>query len=184
MNENIDPRHFFAYNRDMMKNVKALWALRILLMGLCAFAVGFILYNSIQPAVESARQSSTAVEIVQQVVAVIAPESPIVTATGERYRRLHSVVRTLAHFSEYALLGALGGWCLRSYTDKKKWLGVPFGALIVLGTVDEWLQTFAEGRGAQVVDVLVDVTGGACGLGFALFSVWLVVKLVRARAKE
>ena len=25
MNENIDPRHFFAYNRDMMKNVNIDW---------------------------------------------------------------------------------------------------------------------------------------------------------------
>ena len=180
--EHIDRAEILAYNRSM--DIKVKWILRAILTALCAFMVGFILYNSLQTAEESAAQSSTVVEVVQQTVAVIAPQSPIATATGDAYDRLHSAVRTLAHFSEYALLGALGGWCLRSYTDKKKWLGVPFGALIVLGTVDEWLQTFAEGRGAQVVDVLVDVAGGACGLGFAVFSVWLVVKLVHARAKE
>ena len=113
---------FFAYNKSMEKNNrKLLWALRILLTAACAFAVGFILYNSIQTAVESAKQSSRAVEVVQQVVATVAPNSPIVTATGDAYDRLHAAVRTLAHFTEYALLGVLAGWCYRSYTDKKVW---------------------------------------------------------------
>ena len=160
---------------------KLLWAVRILLSVACAFAVGFILYNSIQTAVESAQQSSRAVEVVQQVVATVAPNSPIVTATGDAYDRLHAAVRTLAHFTEYALLGALAGWCYRSYTDKKVWLLVPGLATTLLAVVDECLQFTAEGRGAQFSDVLVDMLGSGLGLAFALLTVWLTVKLIEKR---
>ncbi len=166
----------------MEKNQKTLlWAVRILLSMACAFAVGIILYNSIQSAVESVRQSSRAVEVVQKVVATVAPNSPIVTATGEAYDRLHAVVRTLAHFSEYALLGALGAWCCRSYTDKKRWLFAPSVGVTLLAVMDECLQTMADGRGAQFVDVLVDICGGCVGIVFALFTIWAVGKLIQKR---
>ena len=160
---------------------KLLWAVRILLSVACAFAVGFILYNSIQTAVESAKQSSRAVEVVQKVVATVAPNSPIVTATGDAYDRLHAAVRTLAHFTEYALLGALAGWCYRSYTDKKVWLLAPSVGVALLAVVDECLQLTAEGRGSQLSDVAVDILGGSLGIVFALLSVWAVWKWMEKR---
>ena len=162
-------------------NRKLLWTLRILLSTACAFAVGFILYNSIQTAVESAKQSSRAVEVVQKVVATVAPNSPIVTATGDAYDRLHAAVRTLAHFTEYALLGALAGWCYRSYTDKKVWLLAPSVGVALLAVVDECLQLTAEGRGSQLSDVAVDILGGSLGIVFALLSVWAVWKWMEKR---
>lgn len=160
---------------------RLVWALRILLTAACAFAVGFILYNSIQTAVESAAQSSRVVEVVQQVVANVAPDSPIVTATGEDYDKLHAVVRNLAHFAEYGLLGVLSGWCYRSYTDKKLWLRVAGGGVALLAVIDECLQIFSDGRGAQFTDVLVDVLGGSMGLVFAVFTVRCVQRIVQKR---
>lgn len=183
--ENIDRNAFFAYNRRMEKtNEKLVWAVRILLSVACAFAVGFILYNSIQPAVESSKQSSRVVEMVQTVVSVFAPNSPIVTATGDAYVKLHGAVRTLAHFSEYALLGALGAWCYRSYTNKKVWVLVPSVGVVFMAVMDEWLQTFSAGRGAQFTDVLVDVLGGGVGIAFALFTVWCVGEIIRKRREH
>ena len=183
--ENIDPRAFFAYNRSMKKtNDSLLWALRILLTALCALAVGFIIYNSIQTGEESAKQSSTAVEVVQKVVATVAPESPIVTATGDAYDRLHAAVRSLAHFSEYALLGALACWCCLSYTKKKIWLISPFVGVVVLSVIDELLQSLTAGRGAQFIDVLLDVAGGSLGVAFALFTVWIGGKIVQKYRKK
>ena len=162
-------------------NGKLLWAVRILLSVACALAVGFILYNSIQTAVESAKQSERVVEVVQEVATAIAPNSAVATATGADYDKLHSVVRTLAHFSEYALLGVLAGWCYRSYTDKKIWLLLPTVGMAVLSVLDELLQTLSEGRGTQVTDMLVDTLGGGLGVAFALLTVWLAVKMIRKR---
>ena len=162
-------------------NGKLLWAVRILLSVACALVVGFILYNSIQTAVESAKQSERVVEVVQEVATAIAPNSAVATATGADYDKLHSVVRTLAHFSEYALLGVLAGWCYRSYTDKKIWLLLPTVGMAVLSVLDELLQTLSEGRGTQVTDMLVDTLGGGLGVAFALLTVWLAVKMIRKR---
>ena len=162
----------------------ALWTLRVLLTALCALAVGFIIYNSMQTATESVKQSSTAVEVVQKVVAVVAPNSPIVTATGDAYNRLHSAVRSLAHVSEYALLGVLAGWCYRAYTGKKIWLFAPFVGVTALSVIDECLQTFSAGRGAQFTDVLLDVSGGCLGIIIALFTVWIGIKIVQKYRKK
>ena len=182
-NEYIDHNAFFAYNRIMENtNGRLLWAVRILLSVACALAVGFILYNSIQTAVESAQQSSRVVEVVQEVASVVAPNSTVATATGEEYDKLHAVVRTLAHFSEYALLGALAGWCYRSYTNKSIWLLAPTVGVAVLAVVDECLQAFSEGRGSQVSDVFVDVFGGGVGIAFALFTIWWAWKIVQKRS--
>ena len=180
--ENIDRVPIFAYNRSMERRKgAALWTVRILLSVACAFAVGFILYNSIQPAVESAAQSSRVVALVQRMVAVIAPNSPIATATGAAYERLHAVVRTIAHFAEYAFLGALGTWCYRSYTDKKVWLAVPSGSVARLAGLDEFLQTLTAGRAGQFLDVVVDILGGSAGVMFALLTIWLGVKILKKR---
>ena len=164
--------------------IKKKWIGHAVLTALCAFAVGFILYNSLQPAQESAQQSSRIVAMVQRAVAVFAPNSSIVTATGEAYRRLHEVVRTLAHFAEYALLGALGGWCCLSYTSKCVFFAIPAAGTAVVAVADECLQHFTPGRSMQFIDILVDVGGGACGLAFALLSVWLVVKIIKRRKYE
>ena len=164
---------------------KLVWVVRILLSVACAFAVGFIFYNSMQTAAESTEQSGQVVEMVQQVVAVFTPNSSMVTATGAEYDKLHAIVRTLAHFSEFALLGALAGWCCRAYTSKKKWMLVPLGGVALVSVLDEWLQTAVEGRGAQFLDVLVDVAGGIAGIVFAILTVWLAVKLIqKGRAHE
>ena len=180
--ENIDPIRILAYNSTM--DIKVKWILRAVLTALCAVTVGFILYNSLQTAQESTEQSTTVVVMVQQAVAVIAPEAPIVTATGEDFDRLHSIVRSLAHFSEYTLLGARGGWCCLSYTLRRKFLVIPALGGAGLAVLDECLQMFTAGRGAQFTDILLDVFGGLCGLAFAVLSVWIVIKIMRRKRYE
>lgn len=182
--QNIDPSAILAYNRTMTKTTKTKgdWArivLRIVLPILCACLTGFIFSNSLKTGEESIQQSSTIVKAVQDVVAIFNPESAIVTATGEAYDRLHNVVRTLAHFAEFALLGGLYGWCLFSYTLKKKYLPIPLCALAVVPALDECLQLFSAGRGMELTDILIDLGGGFCGFAFAAFTVWWGVKLCR-----
>ncbi len=179
----IDRAVVFAYNKSMkIIHGKLVWAVRIFLSVACVLAVGFIFYNSMQDAAESAKQSSQAVEVVQQVIATVAPNSPIVTATGAEYDKLHAIVRMLAHFSEFVLLGALAGWCCRAYTDKNKWSFIPLCAVALVAVVDELLQITIEGRAAQFLDVLVDVSGGVVGIVFALLTVWLAVKWMQKRS--
>ena len=78
-------------------------------------------------------------------------------------------VRKMAHFSEYACMGALlfllwsqwirQGWVLRILVTV--WV-------LLSAAADEFHQYFVPGRYASVADVLLDTCGGVCGMGFCL----------------
>ncbi len=144
----------------------------------------FIFSNSLKSASQSIEQSSHTVQAVQDFVAVFDPDSPIVTATGEAYELLHEIVRTVAHFAEFALMGSLFGWCLLSYTTRKKRLLIPLGGVLIVPLIDECLQLFSDGRGMQGFDILLDIGGGVIGLAFAIATVWLGVWLHRRRVQK
>ena len=73
----------------------------------------------------------------------------------------HGLLRKLAHFSEFACLGAvltrimtlLDKHCLLA-------LGLGFGA----ACVDETIQMFVPDRGPAFTDVLIDTSGVLCGI--------------------
>lgn len=76
---------------------------------------------------------------------------------------LNFMVRKLAHFTEYAILTALGYWAWSS-TFKQ----VPLSALryalltsILFAISDEWHQSFEPGRTSLLTDVLIDSFGAS-----------------------
>ncbi len=175
-----------VYNTSMKKQTRTIWniCLRVATTLLCVGMLAWIFSNSLKTADVSSKQSDRAVRVVQDVVRVIAPNSPIVTATGEDYVRLHKIVRILAHFAEFALLGALLVWCWRTYTRKKVWFILPTALVFVVPVVDELLQSFTAGRAMELSDICVDVAGGICGALFALCVLWLAFAIVKKRAKR
>ena len=156
------------------------WTLRLFLTAACIGMLVFIFSNSLKTGEKSARQSSAMVDIVQEVASVVAPNSGIATATGADYDRLHTWVRVFAHFGEFAIFGALLFWCTLSYTWKKELLWVVLFGVFLVPAVDEMLQHFVVGRGAEFYDFCVDVSGGLIGVLFALstvmFTLWLLEK--------
>lgn len=75
------------------------------------------------------------------------------------------VVRKTAHFSEFAILVALG---LRMAVE---WLGlgrravaVALAICVVAPMVDETIQLFTPGRAGMFRDVLIDMSGGLFGM--------------------
>lgn len=156
-----------------------LWTVRILLTLACIAMVGFIFSNSLKDAQQSSAQSSQVVEVVQQVVSVIAPNSQIANATGEAYDLLHKVVRELAHVLQFFALGALGAWCCCSYTFRKIWQLVPILGIVGISLIDELLQIFSEGRAFEWGDIGKDVLGGILGIALAIFCVWCGYKIYK-----
>ena len=74
-------------------------------------------------------------------------------------------IRKCAHFSEYAILAALGlrmaqAWCA---TDRGAWL-VAGSIWMLVPVLDEMLQTIVPGRSGNPRDVLIDMAGGAFGM--------------------
>ena len=169
-------------------NVKAkrwkIVILRALLTLLCILMFAWIFSNSLKSGESSSKQSQTVVDSIQDVASVIAPDSSIANATGKDYEKLHMDIRTLAHFSEFALLGALLIWCYFSYTRAKLFLVIPFGIATLTPFVDEFLQTFSSGRAAEITDVVVDMLGLGFGMFLAFASLGVGVWLYRRKKKR
>ncbi len=159
-----------------------IWILRALLTALCLCMLAFIFGNSLQTGEQSSGLSRKVTDAVQKLCGLFAPESWIATATGEAYDKLHGIVRTAAHFSEFALLGALFCWCYRAYTRDKTFLFLPVGLLVLVPIVDEFLQRSSADRIADIADMLVDTAGGLCGFSFALLT--LLIGFICKRKKE
>ena len=84
------------------------------------------------------------------------------------------VIRKLAHFSEYALLGF--SLYLHITQLQKKWsVRLPLLWAWGIGTLyaasDEFHQSFVGGRGPSVVDVMIDSAGVIAGV---LLMVWIL----------
>ncbi len=157
---------------------------KIVLPILCIAWVAFIFSNSLRTGEESSKQSTEVVETVQTVVGWVAPDSPIVNATGEQFDLLHHFVRKAAHFTEFAILGALLCWCYFVYTLRLKHLYLPVAGALLVPLLDEGLQKLISGRAGMLADVLIDVSGSITGLAFAGIFVWMLVTVSRYRKSK
>ena len=185
--QTIDLDGIFAYNRNMNEKsrptIKRI-VLRAVLTALCVFVYAWIFSNSAKTGTQSSSQSHTVTKAVQKFVGVFAPNSFIATAAGEDFERLHSAVRTAAHFCEFALLGALLVWCYLSYTQDIAFAFLPFALVVLTPIFDEAVQSFTGGRAAEVTDLLVDTAGGLAGGVFVLLAVWIGVAIYRKNARN
>jgi VanZ family protein len=89
-------------------------------------------------------------------------------------------VRKLAHFTEYAILAVLALWCFRSHgkNPNHRLLKLIGGSNVVSAAVafaalyacsDEIHQAFVPGRGAAILDVLVDSSGAFTSISILRF---------------
>ena len=118
----------------------------------------FIYGNSLQTGAESGAASGRVHRIVNAIPELLELGSPI----SERF------VRKAAHFTEFAILGLLvcsDLWAFSALSLKRKlrvsipviFCAVPICALFA--SADEFLQSFIDGRGPSVTDVLIDTSG-------------------------
>lgn len=76
------------------------------------------------------------------------------------------IVRKLAHFTEFAILGMLLSGIVLVRFEKPDLYHLSYALLIVLAAavIDESIQLFTPGRSSQVTDVLIDTSGGLAGI--------------------
>lgn len=75
------------------------------------------------------------------------------------------ITAALGHFSVYFVLAILVWWVLGGFgiDGRPRWL-LAFGLAVLYGVSDEWHQSFVPGRTPDVLDVVIDALGAACGL--------------------
>ncbi len=135
------------------KHRRALW--RVAAFGATILFVLFIFSNSMQVSTASSARSSGVVELLQ--AAADALHLPIVIS--------ETVIRKLAHFCEYLVLGLL--LCVDIRLLTKNWWARVFAPLffgLLIPVADECIQLFTPGRSSEVLDVLLDFGGVVCGL--------------------
>lgn len=140
--------------------------IKTILVVLLALLLAFIWLHSMMPAEDSAEES-------QRVGQFLTPFLELLVGEGNVTDHL---VRKLAHFCEYGALGTLAGALLlvKKESGIFRWSYALLCALAV-AVIDESIQLLADGRGAQVQDVLLDTAGSLTGL----LAVWLIAVLVR-----
>lgn len=88
-------------------------------------------------------------------------------ASQESLNAIHFVVRKLAHFSEYALLGLLAARAFRTSPNPlihRYWFWISVALIVIYALLDEYHQSFVPTRTASFVDSLIDISGGLTAL--------------------
>lgn len=131
--------------------------------------MGFIFSNSAEVAEASGGKSALVTQWINGVLAVL----------GFGLRLTEGLVRKLAHFAEYSLLGFWLVLTLRVYTRRVlPYLAWPLFLGLATAVCDETLQTFIPGRAGQLRDVCIDFAGVTAGIFCGLILMLLIKALV------
>lgn len=87
------------------------------------------------------------------------------------------LLRKLAHFSEFAMLGMLLSWLFGMLQKKSVW---PFGCGFLAACVDETIQRFVPDRGPSVFDVGIDT----CGVLVGMLLIYIGHSIVKQKLLE
>ena len=144
----------------------------LLLLAILA-ALAFIWGNSLDSAVESAAKSGRVGELLRPLLELVVGQGGVTD----------HLVRKLAHFTEYAVLGAL--LLLLTVVGFRVRLQTVVNCLFFLmaaALTDETIQMFSDGRSSQLTDVWLDLSGAMAGILVGLFCLalcrmcWLLYK--------
>lgn len=144
---------------------KKLFAARVILTVLTVAAVAAIFGHSMMNADDSSAESGFVLNLINGIFRALG-----IPVTADEF-----VVRKLAHFTEFAVLGALLSVTVYLYLFRR-WkafrIALPVGLLVA--ACDEWIQTMSKGRSSQFTDVLIDFSG----VLFAALIVQLILYLI------
>ena len=152
----------------MKKTPGRMWACRILLVLILMFIWG----NSALPA----NLSGAVSDWVRDVLCCIFPFDGVNPDDGTH------LLRKMAHFLEFACLGACLCWLfgMAGFRRKRAWI-CPLLCGFVAACIDEAIQFFVPGRHASLLDVGIDSAGVLTGLNLVLLGYYVVYHLKRQR---
>ena len=140
-------------------------------LGVClAIGVATLLIwgNSMRTSTQSAQQSGS----------LLAFLTPWLTALGIQPEGFHSILRKLAHFSEYGLLGVL--WTMElwlgPHREKRRGAMERLSFCMLTAFLDETIQLFVPGRSGEIRDVWIDTAGAWTGIVITTCLVCIAMK--------
>ena len=150
-----------------MQNSSKIKRIRLIIYGFFAAAImTFIFVMSAMPAQESSNLSGS---ITSFVIKVLYPDYTVLPA--EEMAKIYSfteyLIRKCAHFSEYAALGVFLAMFFRELLFRR-YSFAAFITAVLYALSDEWHQSFINGRGSAVTDVIIDSAGALFGIALTM----------------
>ena len=99
---------------------------------------------------------------------------------------LDFVIRKMAHFTEYAILGifyciTLIGFEINKKYSNKRLLFISSIMCCIYSMSDEFHQLFIEGRSGNIRDICIDTLGGITGAIFVILILKIIYKIIHKR---
>lgn len=121
---------------------------------LTLLVIAFIFYNSLKNADESSKDSGFVLMVLKSILDYLHIDY---TAFAD----MSFIIRKLAHFTEFFMLGASAYFMLFAYgLDKLKRSLISPGIVLLTAISDELIQLTSPGRAGQIRDVIIDFSGG------------------------
>ncbi len=130
--------------------------------------LGLIFYLSAQTADTSSETSGGIIELIEKLFKITLKQE---------------LIRTLAHFSEYTLLGFLMSNAFFAKSSKKHTL-VSFALSCIYAVSDETHQLFVAGRAFQISDLAVDFCGSLLGCMIFGLLIYIINTLKNKKLKK
>ena len=165
-----------------MKLSKKYWFFMILAIVLAVAINGYIIMHSCLDAIESTKASQGVVEVAEEVVNTVRPE----TITPENHDSFATFIRkAFGHFGLFAVSGLLSSLALYLSLSPHSWckpyMNVMFALVfgLFMGLLTEIIQLGVPGRSGQITDVLIDFSGYLLGTLITGLILFLVIRKVR-----
>ena len=145
--------------------------------------LGATFYTIFQFSSENSEQSSMrSGQVIRKIVDIFPYTKNLSEQTKTKIvKRAQPIIRKLAHFSIYALVGILIMAFVSTYKLllwKKLVISIMVGLTYAIS--DEYHQSFVPGRSAEIRDVLIDVSGVIVGIIIVL----IIISLYKAIRKK
>ncbi len=134
---------------------------------LIVLTVAFIFFNSLLDKSESLEQSNNVKGLLTPILEIFVGEGNVTS----------KLVRKLAHFTEFGVLG------LEMFFLIKKLAPFQFFTSLLIAVSDETIQLFSD-RGSQVQDIWIDFFGACSGIVFGFAIVEIIKFIVKNRQKS
>lgn len=127
----------------------------------------------------AAQSNIVSTHVTEQIVKAVMPQYPALTAAEQKkvVKKANQYIRKAAHFSIYMLLGIflfLLFSCKKGWKKRAKWYSIVVGLFYAIS--DEWHQRFVPGRGPEIRDVCIDVSGVILGVMISSLILYLILK--------
>lgn len=155
-----------------MTDVKYKNIIKLLFILLIISTLAFIFIQSMLPPEKSSEESSAVGEIIEE---IIPPETPV-------GGYVQTNIRKIAHFVEFATLGAWVSLFVIIFYRKKIYIFSSFLFAIITALFDETIQIISK-RGPAITDVWLDFFGFS-SIAVIIYTVSTLIIFVRAKRKQ